>query len=82
MSYDNLILKHMSMLSVPLTPDLENKINHLVESGVASNKADLARKAIEFFAEQQAVEDVLRAERELANGQLLTGDLDELAKRI
>ncbi|MDP2642930.1 MAG: hypothetical protein Q8P62_03755 [Candidatus Peregrinibacteria bacterium] len=72
----------MSMLSVPLTPELEEKINRLVEDGVAPNKAELARKAIEFFAEQQAIEDVLRAEKELADGKLLSGDLDELAKRI
>jgi len=82
MSYDILILNYMSMLSVPLTPELEEKINRLVEDGVAANKADLARKAIEFFAEQQAIEDVLRAEKELADGKLLSGDLDELAKRI
>lgn len=82
MSYDILILNYMSMLSVPLTPELEEKINRLVEDGVAPNKAELARKAIEFFAEQQAIEDVLRAEKELADGKLLSGDLDELAKRI
>ena len=68
----------MSMLSVPLTPKLEETINSLVESGVAANKADLARKAIEYFAEQQAIEDVLRAEKEPT----LRGDLDELAKRF
>jgi len=68
----------MSMLSVPLTPKLEKTINDLVENGVAANKAELARKAIEYFAEQQAIEDVLRAEREPT----LRGDLDELAKRF
>lgn len=82
MSYDILILNYMSMLSVPLTPELEEKINRLVEDGVAPNKAELARKAIEFFAEEQAIQDVLRAEKELADGKLLSGDLDELAKLI
>lgn len=78
MSYDILILNYMSMLSVPLTPELEQKINRLVEDGVAPNKAELARKAIEFFAEQQAIEDVLKAQNEPN----LKGDLDELAKRF
>lgn len=72
----------MSMLSVPLTPELEQTVNRLVEDGVAANKADLARKAIEYFARQQAIEDVLMAERELREGKLLSGDLDELAKKI
>ena len=68
----------MSMLSVPLTPELEQTIDRLVEDGVAANKADLARKAIEYFARQQAIEDVLRAEKEPA----LSGDLDELVKKF
>lgn len=68
----------MSMLSVPLTPALEETIERLVKDGIAANKAELARKAIEYFAEQQAIEDVLRAEREPS----LSGDLDELAKRF
>ena len=68
----------MSMLSVPLTPKLEETIDRLVKDGVAPNKAELARKAIEYFAEQQAIEDVLRAEKEPT----LRGDLDELAKRF
>jgi len=66
------------MLSVPLTPALEETIERLVKDGIAANKADLARKAIEYFAEQQAIEDVLRAEREPT----LRGDLDELAKKF
>jgi Arc/MetJ-type ribon-helix-helix transcriptional regulator len=72
----------MSMLSVPLTPELEKTINRLVEDGVATNKADLARKAIEYFAEQRAIQDVLDAQKELGEGKFLKGDLDELAKKI
>ena len=72
----------MSMLSVPLTPELEKTIERLVKDGVATNKADLARKAIEHFAERQAIEDVLIAERELKDGEILRGDLDELAKKF
>jgi Arc/MetJ-type ribon-helix-helix transcriptional regulator len=68
----------MSILSVPLTPKLENMINKMVEDGVASNKAELARMAIEKLAEERAIADVLEAEREPA----LSGDLDELVKRF
>jgi len=72
----------MSLLSVPLTPELEQTINRLVKDGVASNKAALVRKAIEFFAEEQAVNEVLQAEKELKEGRILRGDLKELAKKI
>lgn len=72
----------MSTLSVPLTPELEKMIEHLVEMGVGANKADVARKAIERFAEDEAVNAVLRAEREISLGKGLSGDLDELASKI
>lgn len=72
----------MSMLSVPLTPALEETIERLVKGGIAANKADLARKAIECFAEQQAIEDVLRAERELKEGKIIRGDFKELIKKF
>jgi len=72
----------MSLLSVPLTPELEKNINWLVDRGIAKNKADAARKAIEFFVEEQAVRDVLQAEKELKDGKVLRGNLDELAKKL
>lgn len=72
----------MSMLSVPLTPELEQMINKMIADGVAPNKAELARKAIERLAEEEAVNVVLQAEKELAEGKLLTGDLDDLVKKL
>lgn len=72
----------MSVLSVPLTAKLKETVNQLVESGVASSKAELVRKAIESFAEYQAIQDVLRAERELKDGKILHGDLDKLIKKF
>ncbi len=72
----------MSMLSVPLTPELEKMIQTMIKDGVAGNKADLARKAIEKLAEEHAVQEVLQAEKEYADGKGLTGDLDELAKKL
>lgn len=72
----------MSVLSVPLTSDLSKKIDVLVKSGVASNKAELARKAIEFFAEDHAVKMVIQAEEEVKNGKVLSGDLDDLAAKL
>ena len=68
----------MSLLSVPLTPKLEKMIDKMIEDGVAPNKAELARKAIEKYAEDQAVQAVLDAEREPS----LSGNLRELAKKF
>lgn len=72
----------MSTLSVPLTPELSKMIDKLIQNGVASNKAELARKAIEYFAREQAIQDVLQADKELADGKVLKGDLDEIAKKL
>lgn len=72
----------MSLLSVPLTPELEKMIEKLINDGVASNKAELARKAIEKLAEDHAVQIVLQAEKELGEGKGLKGDLDDLAKKL
>ncbi len=68
----------MPTLSVPLSAELTKTIDFLVESGVGSNKADVVRRALKFFAEEEAVQAVLRAEQEPS----LEGDLDELARRI
>ncbi len=72
----------MSTLTVPLPHDLIKKIEDLVHRGGASSKADLARKALEFYTEELAVQAVLAAEREIKAGKILHGDLDALAKAI
>lgn len=72
----------MSTLSVPLTPELEERITTLVNNGYGVNKADVARKAIDFYAEEMAIKDVLEAEQELKDGKILRGDLDDLLKQV
>ena len=68
----------MSTLSVPLTPELEKFIDTQVRSGRASNKADVVRRALTRFSEDEAVEAVLRSAEE----PVLKGDLRELMKKI
>lgn len=70
----------MSTLSVPLPAFLEEFIKSMVDSGYASNKADVVRKALIKLREDEAVNSVLRAEQEGREGKNLSGDLDELAK--
>jgi len=72
----------MTTISVPLSPDLEKFIQSMVKSGRATNKADAVRKAIIQMSENEAVEAVLRAEREHSQGLGMRGDLRELAKKI
>lgn len=68
----------MSTISVPLSPRLEEQLNHLVKSGYGSNKADVLRRALTRVSEDEAVLDVLRASKEVG----LYGDLRELAKKF
>ena len=72
----------MSTLSVPLTPELEKTVNNLVNSGYGSNKADVVRRALKQLSEEQAIADVLQAERELTQGKVFRGDLRKLIKQL
>ena len=72
----------MTTISVPLPAHLELVVNNLVKSGCGSNKADVIRRAITRLSEEEAVETVLRAEREIGEGKGLRGDLRELAKKF
>ena len=68
----------MSTLSVPLSKEMLEGINALVKQGIASNKAEAVRQAIKMYLEEQAVQAVLKAEKEPS----LKGDLDDLAKKL
>ena len=72
----------MSTLSVPLTPNLEAFILDQVASGRAANKADVVRRALNKMSEDEAVQAVLDASREVSEGKILRGDLRELAKQF
>ena len=72
----------MSTISVPLTVELETFINDMVSRGEAANKADVVRRALKRMSEDEAVEAVLKAEREIDAGKGLEGDLDELLAKI
>lgn len=72
----------MSTLSVPLTPRLEEFINSQIKSGRAANKADLVRRALTAFSEEEAVQEVLEAHREVMDGKILRGDIRQLMKKF
>ncbi len=71
----------MTTISVPIPSFLEEFIDSMVESGSAANKADVVRKALIHYREEEAVNSILRGQQEIRDGKILTGDLDELAKK-
>jgi Arc/MetJ-type ribon-helix-helix transcriptional regulator len=72
----------MTTITVPLTTELALIIDTFIERGIATNKADLMRRALVKFAEDQAVLDVLLSEQEAREGKVLHGDLRDLAKKL
>lgn len=68
----------MSTISVPLSPKLNELLNTLVQMGSGANKADVMRRALESYAEEEAVNAILKAQREPD----LHGDLLELMAKI
>ena len=70
----------MSTISVPLPANLEEFVNRMVKSGEAANKADVVRKALKRMSDEEAINAVLEAEKEINLGKGLSGDLRELAK--
>lgn len=84
LSYDNIMLLSasiitMATISVPLKADEEKDLQFLLDADYGSNKADVIRRALRKAAEDEAVERVLRAERELTAGKGVKGDLRKLA---
>ena len=68
----------MTTLSVPIPNDMERFVEKMVKSGRAANKADVVRKALAHYAENEAVLAVLQAEQEPT----LRGNLRDLMKKI
>ncbi len=72
----------MSTLSVPLTHSLESFIEQMVKRGAASSKAEVVRQALARYAEDDAVEAVLRAEQELRDGKEIRGDIRKILEQM
>ncbi len=68
----------MTTISVPLPADLLRALEGLVREGRVESKAHVMREALKMYLEEQAVQDVLRAEKEPR----LSGDLETLAAAL
>lgn len=79
--YDIIILFNhicMTTISVPLTADLLQALESFIRHNRGRNKADVMRRALEKYLEDQAVEAVLQAQREPS----LRGNFDDLLKKF
>ncbi len=72
----------MTTISVPIPAHMEEFIKQQIKSGNAANKADVVRKALLRMSEEEAVNEILEASREVSEGKILRGDLRELAKKF
>jgi putative addiction module CopG family antidote len=72
----------MTTLSIPVSGELEEFIERMIEEGKGANKADVVRRALRAYEENEAIETILRAEIEIAQGKGLRGDLSELIKKF
>ena len=72
----------MTTLSIPVSGDLEKFIERMVKEGKGANKADVVRRALREYAENEALENILRSEREFEQGKGLRGDLRKLSNKF
>ena len=68
----------MSTISVPISGKQEAFIESYIKNGGAENKAQVVRKALDRLSEEEAIREVLEAERE----PVLRGDLREIMKKF
>lgn len=68
----------MATISVPLSAEQQERLDALVTDGVGASRADVVRKALDKYAEDMAIETVLKAQKEPT----LHGDLDDLLAKI
>jgi len=60
----------MTTLSIPINAELEEFIQDQIDEGKAANKADVVRRALKHYCEDQAFMDVLEAEADVEAGRV------------
>jgi putative addiction module CopG family antidote len=70
----------MTTISVPIPENLVAFIDQMVKSGEAETKAEVVRKALRRYAEDEAFASVLKSRQEIKEGKILSGDLVNLVK--
>jgi len=72
----------MTTLSIPVSGELEKFIERMVADGKGANKADVVRRALREYEENEALANILQSEMEFSQGNGLRGDLREIAKKF
>lgn len=70
----------MTTISIPITSELNEFIDEQVRIGNASSKAELIRRAIIKFKEEEFIKSILEAQEDVKRGRVFRGDLDKLAQ--
>lgn len=58
----------MATISVPISEKMEKFIESQISRGNAENKAQVVRRALAYFAEEQACMDLLESEQNIRDG--------------
>ncbi len=72
----------MATISIKLSTKYIKIINRLIGSGFGSNQADVIYYAVKKAQQNEVVENILKAQKEIGLGGGLEGDLLELAKQF
>lgn len=72
----------MTTISVPIPENLVAFIDQMIESGEAETKAEVVRKALRLYAEEEAFASVLKSRQDIKEGKVLSGDLVDLVKEF
>jgi Arc/MetJ-type ribon-helix-helix transcriptional regulator len=64
----------MTTVTVPLTNQLNSMLESLVQFGAGASKADIMRTALQYFARERAIDELLKAQREAREGKYFVGD--------
>lgn len=70
----------MSNISIPINAELEDSLNQYIEKNNATSRADVVRKALYEFLENEAVMSVLRSEQEIKEGKVIRGNINDILK--
>lgn len=70
----------MTTISVPINRELEDFIEEMIRDNKASNKAEVVRRALAEYRENQLLLDVMQAEKDIQEGNIYKGDLKEIMK--
>ena len=68
----------MSNISIPLNPELAEMLNQYIVKNNITSRADIVRKALYEFLENEAVMSVVRSEQEIKEGKIIRGDLKDI----